>query len=139
MQKSIFVNLPVGNVAAASAFYKALGFDRNAGFSNDRASAMVWSDTISVMLLDHDFYASFTDKRIIDPKTESGVLLCLSFDSREAVDQIHQRAIAAGGTETRARQQQGPMYGGAFEDPDGHVWETVFLDMTAMKGSGGDA
>ncbi|MEX1236516.1 MAG: VOC family protein [Roseovarius sp.] len=134
MPRMIFVNLPVADVATATAFYEAIGFEKNEAFSNAQASAMVWSDTIHVMLLDHDFYATFTDKRIIDARTESGVLLCLSFDNRDAVDDMHRKAVAAGGRETRAIEDQGFMYGGAFDDLDGHGWETVWMDPEAAAG-----
>ncbi|MBN8839528.1 MAG: lactoylglutathione lyase, partial [Sphingomonadales bacterium] len=80
MAKMIFVNLPVANVAKATAFYEAIGMTKNPMFSNEQASAMEWSDTIMFMLLDHAFYATFTDKKIIDAKTTSGVLLALSRD-----------------------------------------------------------
>ncbi|OWK29741.1 VOC family protein [Sphingomonas mucosissima] len=131
MTKMIFVNLPVANVAAATAFYEALGFTKNPMFSNEQASSMVWSDAISVMLLDTAFYATFTNKTLIDAHTTSGVLLALSFDSRAAVDAITEAAIAAGGRETRDRQDLGFMYGRAFEDLDGHTWEPAFMDMEA--------
>lgn len=131
MTKMIFVNLPVSNVAAATAFYEALGFTKNEMFSNEQASAMVWSEAISVMLLDTAFYATFTNKALIDAHTTSGVLLALSFDSRAAVDAITEAAIAAGGRETRDRQDLGFMYGRAFEDLDGHTWEPAFMDMEA--------
>ncbi len=131
MPKTIFINLPVGDVPKATAFYSALGFTLNPAFSNEQASAMAWSDTIHVMLLDRAFYSSFTDKQIIDAKTQSGALLCLSFDSKNAVDAIHSSATTAGGRETRAIEDKGFMYGGAFEDPDGHGWETVWMNVGA--------
>ncbi|MEQ5829325.1 VOC family protein [Sulfitobacter sp. NFXS29] len=131
MPKTIFINLPVADVAKATAFYEALGFKMNPAFSNESASAMGWSDTIHIMLLDRAFYATFTDKQIIDAKTHSGALLCLSFDSKEAVDDIHSRAATAGGRETRAIEDKSFMYGGAFEDLDGHGWETVWMDAGA--------
>lgn len=134
MPRMIFINLPVADVPKATAFYEAIGFGKNAAFSNEQASAMVCSDSIQVMLLDQAFYATFTDKRIIDAHAESGVLLCLSFDSREAVDDIHRKAVAAGGRETRALKDQDFMYGGAFDDPDGHGWETVWMDAEAATG-----
>lgn len=133
MTKMIFVNLPVNDVAKSTAFYEALGFKKNEKFSNDQASGMVWSDAIHVMLLDHGFYATFTDKKIIDAKATSGVLNCLSFDSKAEVDAIHSAARAAGGTEPRPIEDQGFMYGGAFEDPDGHVWETMWMDPAAVE------
>ncbi|MDR6788583.1 putative lactoylglutathione lyase [Sphingomonas sp. BE138] len=129
--RMIFINLPVRDVAAATAFYQAIGFTKNAAFSNDVASAMQWSDAISVMLLDHAFYATFTDKPIADTHTTSAALFCLSFDDRAQVDAIHAAARDAGGRETRAVKDQQFMYGGAFEDRDGHTWETVFMDMAA--------
>lgn len=133
MARMIFVNLPVSDVARAAAFYEALGFRRNPMFSNEQASAMVWSDEINVMLLDRAFYATFTDKTLIDAHTTSGVLLAISQDSREEVDAITEAALTAGGRETRERQDMGYMYGRAFEDPDGHVWEPMFMDMAAAQ------
>ena len=134
--RMIFINLPVGDVARATAFYEAIGFEKNPDFSNDAASAMRWSDAISVMLLDHAFYATFTDKPIADTHQVSAALLCLSFDDRAAVDAIHAAARGAGGRETRPIVDQQFMYGGAFEDPDGHMWETVHMDMAASAPDG---
>ncbi|MES2755218.1 MAG: VOC family protein [Pseudomonadota bacterium] len=128
MPKMIFVNLPVVDVAKATAFYAALGFEQNAAFSNAVASSMAWSDTITVMLLSHDFYATFTPKRIVDAKAESGALLCLSFDSRAAVDAHVETAVNAGGRELHEPQDHGFMYGRAFEDLDGHGWESMWMD-----------
>ena len=133
MTRMIFVNLPVTDVAASTAFYQALGFEKNEKFSNEQASAMVWSDAIHVMLLDHAFYSTFTEKRIVDAKTTSGVLNCLSFDSKAEVDAIHAAAKKSGGSEPRAIEDQGLMYGGAFEDPDGHTWETMWMDPQAAE------
>lgn len=132
MPKMIFVNLAVADVAAATAFYEAIGFEKNEQFSNERGSGMMWSDTIHVMLLDRDFYATFTPKRIIDPRTESGVLLALSFDDRAAVDAITHAALAAGGRELHDPEDQGFMYSRAFEDLDGHGWGPFSMDMAAM-------
>lgn len=132
MPKMIFVNLPVGDVRRSTVFYEALGFTKNDAFSNEQASAMGWSDTISVMLLDHGFYSTFTDKPIADTRAASAVLNCLSFDDKAAVDAFHAAAKDAGGTEPRAIEDQGFMYGGAIEDLDGHTWETMWMDMNAM-------
>lgn len=134
MTKMIFVNLPVTDVAKATAFYQAIGFEKNETFSNEAASAMAWSDTISVMLLGHEFYSTFTDKKIIDAKTQSGALLCLSFESRDAVDTIAEAAVNAGGRELHGPQDQGFMYGRAFEDHDGHGWEVMWMDPAAAAG-----
>jgi len=131
MTKMIFVNLPVADVAKATAFYETIGFDKNPQFSNEHASCMVWSDAIHVMLLAHDFYATFTTKAIADTHTTSAALIALSRDSREQVDAITDAAIAAGGRETREKQDMGFMYGRAFEDLDGHTFEPMYMDMEA--------
>ena len=128
MPKMIFVNLPVADVTKATAFYEAVGFEKSAKFSNEQASAMVWSDAIYVMLLDRAFYATFTPKRIIDAREESGALLCLSRDDRAAVDDMAARALAAGGRELHAAEDHGFMYSRAFEDPDGHGWQPMWMD-----------
>lgn len=138
MTRMIFVNLPVTDVRRATAFYEAIGFTRNDKFSNEQASCMVWSGAIYVMLLDHAFYATFTQKRIIDAHSYSGALLCLSFDSRAAVDEMQRRARDAGGTEPRPIQDHGFMYGGAFDDPDGHGWETMWMDAAAAEAGPSD-
>lgn len=133
MPKMIFVNLPVADVAKATAFYEAIGFEKNPMFSNEQASSMVWSDTIHVMLLDRAFYSTFTTKPIADTHATSAALLCLSFDSRAAVDAFTGAAIAAGGREVRERQDLGFMYGRAFEDLEGHTFEPMFMDMAAAE------
>lgn len=133
MPKMIFVNLAVADVAAATAFYQAIGFEKNEMFSNERGSGMAWSDTIHVMLLARDFYATFTPKRIIDARTESGALLALSFDDRAAVDAITHAALAAGGRELHDPEDHGFMYSRAFEDLDGHGWGPFTMDMAAAQ------
>lgn len=129
----IFVNLAVADVPAATAFYEAIGFVKDPRFSNERGSGMTWSEHIHVMLLDRAFYATFTPKRIIDPRTESGVLLALSFDDRAGVDAITQAALAAGGRELHDPEDEGYMYSRAFEDLDGHGWGPFTMDMAAAE------
>ncbi len=134
MPKMIFVNLPVKDLAAATRFYKAIGCEQNMQFSNEQAAMMVWSDTISFMLLTHDYFATFTSKRIADAQQTCQVLLCLSRDSREDVDAITEAAAAAGGkADVRAPIDMGFMYNRAFQDPDGHVFEPVWMDMAAAQ------
>lgn len=135
MPKSIFVNLPVRDVARATVFYEAIGFTKNPQFSNDQGAAMVWSDTISVMLLSHDLYRSFMGhKDIADTAKTSEVIQCLSFDSREAVDDIVARAIAAGSKgDVNEPDDHGYMYGRSFEDLDGHSFAPMTMDVEAMK------
>ena len=129
MAKMIFVNLPVSDLARATAFYQAVGASKNEQFSDDTASCMVLSDTIHVMLLTHDKFRQFTPKKIADAKTSSEVLICISADNRNAVDEIVGQAQAAGGrVDPGPKQDYGFMYGRSFEDPDGHHWEPVWMD-----------
>ncbi|NNM78673.1 lactoylglutathione lyase [Sphingomonas sp. ID1715] len=133
MPRMIFVNLPVTDLDRSIRFYEAIGCERNPQFSNEAAAMLTWSDTISFMLLTHDFYRTFTTKQIADAHATSAVLLCLSRDSRAEVDSITEAALAAGGREPRPVQDMGFMYGRAFEDPDGHVFEPMWMDMAAME------
>ena len=136
MAKMIFLSLPVADVARSTAFYEAIGFEKNRQFSSEQASSMMWSDTITVMLLDKRFYRTFTPKRIIDAHTTSGVLIALSFDSRAEVDAISEAAVAAGGREAHGPEDQGFMYSRAFEDPDGHGFGPFYMDMAAAAAMG---
>jgi len=133
MPKLIFVNLPVADLAAARAFYEAIGAVNDPRFTDETAACMVFSETIHVMLLTHDKFSQFTPKRIADAHATSEVLICISADSREAVDDITERALAAGGREPREPQDFGFMYGRSFEDPDGHIWEPMWMDMAAFE------
>jgi predicted lactoylglutathione lyase len=132
MSRLIFVNLPVADLAAAKAFYEAVGFTNNPQFTDETAACMVLSDVIHVMLLTHEKFARFTPKRIADAHSTSEVLICISADSREAVDDITERALAAGGREPRGREDHGFMYGRSFEDPDGHIWEPMWMDLAGF-------
>ncbi|WP_136519634.1 MULTISPECIES: VOC family protein [Cellulomonas] len=125
----IFVNLPVHDLPAARAFYEALGFPVNEMFSDEHVVSVVVSDTICVMLLDHERFAAFTPLPVADARTSTQVLNCLSAASRAEVDAFVERALAAGGTEFRAAQADGPMYGRSVADPDGHVWEILHMDL----------
>ena len=138
MAQMIFVNLPVTDVARAEAFYAAIGCVKDARFSNEAAVSMQLSDEIVFMLLSHEFFRGFTDKAIADASKTTEVLLCLSQDSREAVDAITENAAAAGGkADSRPPQDHGFMYSRSFEDPDGHIFEPMFMDLDAfMKATG---
>ena len=131
MSKLIFVNLPVADLPAARAFYEAIGATNNPMFTDETAACMVFTDVIHVMLLTHAKFAQFTPKRIADAKETSEVLICISAESREAVDEITDKALAAGGREPREKQDYGFMYGRSFEDLDGHIWEPMWMDMAA--------
>ena len=133
MAKMIFVNLPVTDLPASMKFYEAVGFTNNPQFTNDQAAAMAWSDEIVVMLLRHDFWKTFTPKTIPDAHDSAQVLLCLSHDSQDAVNAIVDKAVSAGGkAEPTPTQDLGFMYGRSFEDPDGHIWENVYMNMAAV-------
>ena len=134
MARMIFINLPVTDLARSTAFYEAIGAEKNPAFSNEQASMMVLSDTIHVMLLTHDFYRTFHSKEVADAHRTSQVLLCVSEDSRKGVDALVGRAAAAGGrSDPGPKQEMGEfMYGRSFEDPDGHHWEVMWMDLAAM-------
>jgi len=133
MPKTIFVNLPVKGLAAATRFYEAIGCVKNEQFSDSKVSSMVWSDTIVFHLLTRDCFATFSPKPVADAKGISEVLLCLSCDSREQVDAFTEAAAAAGGkADIRERLDMGYMYNRAVEDPDGHVFELVWMDAKAV-------
>jgi predicted lactoylglutathione lyase len=130
----IFVNLPVTDLARSKAFYEAIGATNNPQFSDDTAAMMSFSEAVNVMLLTHDKWRQFTSRTIPDARTNAQVLLCLSRDSREAVDAITETAGARGvGIDPTPKQDYGFMYGRSFEDPDGHIWEVMWMDMATMN------
>ncbi len=131
MPRMIFVNLPVADLGRSVAFYKALGAEQNLQFSDETAAMMSFSDAINVMLLTHDKFRQFTTKRIADPRESVQALLALSCDSRQEVDEITEHAIAAGGAEVHDKEDYGWMYSRAFEDPDGHGWGPLWMDVEA--------
>jgi predicted lactoylglutathione lyase len=132
----IFVNLPVTDLERSKAFYTAVGATNNPQFSDHTAACMVFSETIHAMLLTHDKWRQFTSKPIVDARASAQVLLCLSEDSRAAVAAIVDRAVAAGGkADPTPTQDFGFMYGRSFEDPDGHIWEVMWMDMAAAGGA----
>ena len=133
MPRMIFVNLPVADLPRAIAFYEAVGAVNEPMFTDETGACMVLSETIHIMLLTHPKFAQFTSKRIADAHADTEVILALSADSRADVDEITDKAIAAGGREPRQPQDHGFMYGRSFEDPDGHVWEPFWMDMAAAK------
>jgi predicted lactoylglutathione lyase len=130
MSSMIFVNIPVRDLAASMAYYKALGFEHNPEFTDETAACIVISDTIFVMVLTHAKFKEFSPLPIPDPKAETQALYALSRDSRDAVDAIAEAGLKAGGREVRDRQDMGFMYSRAVADVDGHVWEYVWMDMS---------
>jgi predicted lactoylglutathione lyase len=133
MAKLIFINLPVSDLKRATAFYQAIGAVKNEQFCDDSASCMVFSDTIHAMLLTHDKYRQFTTKTIADTRTTSQVLLCISADSRDEVDDVVGRAGSAGGViDPSPVDEYDFMYGRSFEDLDGHLWGVNWMNFEAM-------
>ena len=134
MSKMIFVNLPVRELKAATAFYDALGGALNPQFSGDKSSCMMFSDAIGVMLLTHEHYRQFTQRPIGDARRESQALLALSVESRDAVNATLAQAAGAGGrADPNPPQDHGFMFSRSVEDPDGNVWEIMWMDPAALK------
>ncbi|MEU5096075.1 VOC family protein [Streptomyces sp. NPDC020996] len=133
-QQMIFVNLATDDVEASKKFFTELGYTINPQFSTDDCASVVISDTIIAMLLSKQHYATFTKKEIADSRKTSEVLVCLSAESREKVDELVDRAIAAGGSIAGETQDHGFMYGRSFDDLDGHTWEVVWMDPAAVQG-----
>lgn len=133
MPQLIFINLPVADLPRSIAFYEAVGATKNPMFSDETAACMVVSDVIHVMLLTHDKWRTFTDRQIPDAHASAQVLLCLSQDSRAAVDAVVAQAEGAGGqVDPNTTQDYGFMYGRSYADPDGHIWEVMWMDAAAV-------
>lgn len=139
MAQMIFVNLPVIDLERSKAFYAAVGAANEPRFSNEMAAMMRFSEEVNVMLLTHDFWRTFTSKTIPDAHSHAQVLLALSRENREAVDAIVADAVAAGGVAdpTPTQDMGGMMYGRSFEDPDGHIWEVMWMDAAAAETGAG--
>ena len=134
MSRMIFVNLPVSDLNKSRAFLEALGAVNDPRFTDETAAAMSFSDAIHVMILTHDKFSQFTPRPIADAKVGSEVLLCLSTESRESVDSTVERGVAAGGTADPApKQDYGVMYGRSVADPDGHIWEIMWMEPAAAE------
>lgn len=131
MHKQIFVNLAVADLPASMAFFRELGLDFNPKFTDQNAACLVLGENLYAMLLTHEFFKTFIDKPLCDPKQSTEVLVCLSCESRNEVDDLVARAHAAGGSIHRTAQDYGFMYGHGFEDLDGHIWELAYMDPNA--------
>jgi len=133
MQKTIYISLPVTNLAASVAFYKALGFVYNPMCSDDTAVGVDWSENIKVMLITHEKWRTFTT-RPIPPSTSSEVGFALTCDNRETVDAMNNAATAHGGVaDINPAQDLGFMYCRDMADPDGHIWGAMWFDPAAMQ------
>jgi predicted lactoylglutathione lyase len=131
--RKIFVNLPIKDMKRAQDFFRALGFSFNPQFTNEQGACMVVSEDIYAMLLVEPFFQTFTKKPISDARQSTEVLVCLSCESRDEVDALVRKALAAGGTAPRPPQDHGFMYDHGFEDLDGHLWELVWMDPAAVQ------
>ncbi|MFJ7179861.1 VOC family protein [Streptomyces massasporeus] len=133
-QQMIFVNLCTADLGASKKFFTELGFTINEQFSDDTTASVVISETIVVMVHTKEKYSQFTKKDIADSRKSSEVLIALSSESREKVDELVEKAVAAGGTVSGETQDHGFMYGRAFDDVDGHTFEVVWMDPAAVQG-----
>ena len=132
MATKIFVNLPVKDLSRSMDFFSKLGFTNNPNFTDDKAASMVISEDIYLMLLTAPFFQTFTKKEIADTTKSIEVINCLSADSKEAVNDLVNKAFAAGATTHNEKQDHGFVYIWGFQDLDGHLWEIMHMDMTAM-------
>jgi predicted lactoylglutathione lyase len=131
----IFVNLAVKDLGKSMDFFKALGYSFNEQFTDENAGCLVISDTIYAMLLTETFFKTFTKKNIIDAKNNIEVITAISAESKQQVDQIVDKALSSGGSPANDPTDYGWMYSRSFQDPDGHVWEYVYMDMSKMPTS----
>ncbi len=130
---NIFVNLPTADLERAKAFYTALGATINPAFTDDNAACIVWDDNVYFMVLTREYFATFTDKTIADTKTTAQVSVSMSRDSREEVDAVIQKGVAAGGAEPRPAQDYGFMYSRDLDDPDGNSLGFLWMDPVAAE------
>ena len=127
MARQIYINLPVKDLKKSIEFFTKLDFNFNAQFSNEDATCMIVDDNIFVMLLTEPFFKGFTKKEIPETSKNAQVILCLSSESKDKVDELVNKAVSAGGVAAAEKQDQGFMYGWGFQDLDGHMWETVWM------------
>ena len=130
MATQIYVNLPVKNLDKSLRFFKRLGFAFNPKFTDENAACMIVSDDSYVMLLAEEFFRTFTPHPICDATRSTEVIVCLSCESREAVDLMVSHALGAGARTHRAAKDHGFMYQHGFQDLDGHLWEVMYMEPT---------
>jgi uncharacterized protein len=133
MATKIFVNLPVKDLSKSVEFFTQFDFKFNPQFTDETATCMIVADDIFVMLLTEDKFKTFTPKEICDATKCTEVLVCLSCDNRGQVDEMVRKAVAAGGTTYNEPQDHGFMYGHGFQDLDGHIWEIIYMEPSAIN------
>ncbi|AMU23164.1 Possible glyoxalase/bleomycin resistance protein/ dioxygenase [Mycobacteroides abscessus subsp. bolletii] len=133
MSRMLFVNIPIANAAASRKFFDHLGFSFNDQFCDENTLCMAVNEQSWVMMLEHDRFRGFIADDIADTSKSREVLLCVSADSREGVDELVDAALAAGGVDWMPAQELGFMYGRSFRDLDGHVWEVSWMDPAHLQ------
>lgn len=128
----IFVNLPVKDLGRSMDFFTELGFSFDQRFTDEKAACLVIDDNIYAMLLTEPFFRTFTKKEVADASRSTEAILALSVESRQRVDELVDRALTVGGRPSNETDDQGFMYGRSFQDPDGHLWEVFYMDMSAL-------
>jgi hypothetical protein len=131
--RKLFVNLAVNDLARSVEFFDALGFAFDPRFTDETATCMIVSDESYVMLLVEDRFADFTNKHLADPKVQTEAIMAVSAESREEVDDLAEKALAVGGSPANDPYDMGFMYGRSFNDPDGHLWEVIWMDPSAVE------
>ena len=133
MATKIFVNLPVKDLKRSMEFFTKLGYKFNPQFTDETAACMVISEDIYVMLLTHAKFKEFTPKAICDSTKSTEVLVCLSYESRDKVNDMVRKAVAAGGTTYTESKDYGFMYQHGFQDLDGHIWELIYMEASTIE------
>jgi predicted lactoylglutathione lyase len=134
MATQIFVNLPVKDLDKSKQFFTDIGFTINPQFTDEKAACVVISEDIYAMILREEFFKTFIpNKEIADSTKSTEVLVALSADSKEKVNELADKALAAGASKLREPDDYGFMYSRSFQDPDGHIWEVVYMDMNAVN------
>ncbi|MCU1531396.1 MAG: glyoxalase [Arthrobacter sp.] len=128
MATQLYLNLPVKDLDRTVGFFTALGFSFNPDFTDENATCMIVNDDAYVMLLVESFFKTFTSRPIADARSTTEAIMAFSVDSREAVDDMVRRALTSGGTPSQEAQDYGFMYSHSFQDPDGHLWEVMWMD-----------
>jgi len=133
MARKLFVNLAVGDLDRSVAFFTKLGFEFDPRFTDESATCMIVSDDAYVMLLVESRFQDFTKKQLVDSTTQTEAILAVSAESRESVDELAEAALGAGGSPANDPMDHGFMYGRSFNDPDGHLWEVMWMDPSALE------
>lgn len=135
-QQIVFISIPVSDLSKSIHFYQAVGFKQNPSFSDATGACMVWSDTFNLMLITHEKWKEFTTRTIPDARKSAQFALICMLETKAAVDQAVENGAKAGGkADPNPIEDMGFMYGRSLEDPDGHIWEPKWMDMSAMPGA----